>query len=113
MGPASARSFSSGVGTGALGSFFAGALLVAGLAGPYTHTRISNCRMNQISWRTGILTVPGLNRPKNEVIVEAYGGGTEMPLVAHAVGGPPEDNALQELQRDRAELDYRNCYVMQ
>lgn len=58
IGPASARSFSRGVGCGALGSFFAGGLLDAGLAGP----------------------APGLNLPKKEDIVAGEQRGAQMLL---------------------------------
>jgi hypothetical protein len=77
MGPASARSFSSGVGCGALGSFLSGVFAAAGLAGLYVAIAISHCGTKRISQGVEILTVPGLNRPKNEVIVLVPGGEWE------------------------------------
>lgn len=69
IGPASARSFSSGVGCGALGSFFTGALLAAGLAGLYLAVRTGQCRAKPTPSGAQVLTVPCLNRPKIEFIV--------------------------------------------
>lgn len=77
MGPASARSFSRGVGCSALGSFFAIASLEAGLAGVCIALEVSHCDTTRAGRDAAVLTVPGLNLPKNEVIVVVPGPSWE------------------------------------
>jgi hypothetical protein len=58
------RSFSSGVGSGALGSFLAGVVPAAGLVGAYSAVSTeSHCGPGRTA-----LTLPDLRRPKNEVM---------------------------------------------
>jgi hypothetical protein len=65
-GPALTRSFSSGVGSGALGSFLAGVVPAAGLVGAYSAVSESHCGPGQAA-----PTLPDLRRPKNEVMAGA------------------------------------------
>lgn len=71
MGPASRSSFSSGVGCGALGSFFAGVLPAEAPVGFYTN--YSQRPIATPSRPKGALTAVPFSLPKKEVIV-ALGG---------------------------------------
>jgi hypothetical protein len=95
------------VGCGALGSLFAGAAFAAGLAGLCIVVSKSHCGATQRALQDEVLTVPGLNRPKNELIALRPRWAVEATVGAEGARALPGPGALPGQRCGDGELEWR------